>query len=146
MPASTLWSVSAPLSCARWALRSSASSRLGHGQRVRPEAGDAGHVVRVVDEVDGQPLLRAGLGQVEAAHRAAGEFGGEVQPKRERALARARGCRREVVPPLQPAAAGQMRHQVQARYVQIQELAVPADTGHLRPRIADIGGSNVLTR
>ena len=39
------------------------------GQRVGAERGDAGHVLRVADEVGREPLLGAGLGEVEAGRR-----------------------------------------------------------------------------
>ena len=59
MPASTVWSVSAPLSCARCAAEQRGQLVAGDGQRVRAEPGDARDLERVADEVDGQPLLGA---------------------------------------------------------------------------------------
>ena len=93
-----------------------------------------GTSMRVAHQVDGQPLLGAHLGEVEAGHRAVRELRRQMQPERERPAAglRRRGWQR--VAPLQPAAAGQMGDQVHPVEVEGEELAVARRTRHDRAR------------
>src|SRR6185437_1890619 len=95
-------------------------------KRVRSEAGDAGHLGGISNDIYGEPLLGACFGEVEAALRAAVELRSKMQAERERTLARpGRGCR-QIVAPLQPAGSRQVNDQVQPIDVEIQELAVSA--------------------
>ena len=126
MPAMMPWSRSTPLICVRRPASRPASVSMvksaasGSGA----EGGDAGHLGRVADQVDGQALLGPLLGQVEPGAVV------EPQPERQRALARLGRRRGQVVAPAQPAGPGQVRDQVQALVGgQVQELAVPADLG-----------------
>ena len=92
-----------------------------------PEPGDARDVVRRVDDVDGQPLLGARLGEVEAGAVV------EVHPGGQRALAHPRRHRGQRLGPAQPAGPGQVGDQVQPGDVQVEELAVPGHAGDLEP-------------
>ena len=77
------------------------------------------------DDVDGQPLAGALLGEVEAVAVV------EVHAQRERTLARLRRRGRQVLAPVQPAGPRQVDDEVQAGDVEVEELAVPAGTGDL---------------
>src|SRR3954469_18249721 len=116
---------------------------------VGAEPRDAGHLLWVADDIDGEALLRALLGQVEA--RAVGQMHAE----RDRPLARLEWRRRQLVAPVQPAGARQVRDEVQTVDVEVQELAVPGGAGDLESlqgahrwgeRLEHIDGSNVDPR
>lgn len=77
------------------------------GERVGAEPGDARHLLRVVDQVDGEPFGGAGLGEVEAV--ASGERG----TQRQRPLAGLRRPGGQRVLPAEPARAGQMDQEVE---------------------------------
>ena len=125
MPAMVPWWRSTPLSC----LRPSCSRIVAEpvdrevvGERVRAEAGDAGHVLRVADDVGRQALAGAGLGDVEAGLVV------EDDAERERGLgARLRRDRRHLVAPADPAGPGEVHDEVQAGGLDVEELAVPGD-------------------
>ncbi len=63
------------------------------GQRVRPEGGHPGHLGRVADQVHGEALVRALLGQVEPGAIV------QPQPEGQRALTRLRRRSGQVVAP-----------------------------------------------
>ena len=126
MPAITVWSVKAPLIWARCSRSRSRELRGVDRQRVRSEAGDAGHLGGIADEIDGEPLLGAGLGEVEAARRAAVELGARCRRSASGPLPGRGGRGRQAVAPLQPAGPRQVNDQVQPIDVEIQELAVAA--------------------
>jgi len=92
--------------------------RAGDGQRIWPQARDARHLRRVGDEVDGQALLGARLGEVEAG---AADLV-EVQPELQRALAGLRRHHRSGVVPAQPARPGQVGDQVERILRPVEEL------------------------
>src|SRR6185503_9628342 len=90
----------------------------------RAEPRHSGHVGRVTDDVDGQRLLRARLGEVQAGAVVEGK------PGRERALARTWRRGGHLVTPADPAAAGQVDHEVQVVDGDVEELAVPGHGSH----------------
>lgn len=90
------------------------------GERVGAEARHAGDLLRVPDHMHGESLLGARLGEVEALAVRQGDA------QRQRALARSGRAVGQRVPPLQPARAGQVRHEVQAVGLDVEELAQPA--------------------
>src|SRR3569833_1725556 len=96
-------------------------------ERVGPERLDARDVLRVTYGIHRQPLLRAGLGEVEAAVAL------QMHAQGERPLAGPRRRRRQLVLPAQPARTGQVDDQVQAVHVEIEELSVPGDVGDRQP-------------
>ena len=92
-------------------------------ERVGPEPGDAGHVLRVAHDVDRQALLGARLGDVEAGARRRVTI-----RARERGLAVGPGGeRRHLVAPADPAGAGEVDDQVRPARGDVEELAVPGD-------------------
>ncbi|MDT4864058.1 hypothetical protein FQZ97_988030 [compost metagenome] len=96
------------------------------GERVGAEAGDAGDVERVADQVERQGLLGAGLGDVETGGDAVALV--EDDAHGERGLgAGARRQRGDLVLPAHPAGAREVEHQVQAAGLDVEELAVAAD-------------------
>ena len=95
-------------------------------QRVGTECGDARHLGRVVDQPHRQPLLRAGLGEVESWRL---PWCSEMDPQGDRPLARLQRCRRELVRPPQPAGARQVGDQVQVAGLHAEVLAPPVGAG-----------------
>src|SRR2546423_14757229 len=73
------------------------------GERIRAEPRDAGHLLRVADDIDGEALLRALLGQGEA--RAVGQ----MHAQGDRPLAWLERGRRELSAPTHPARTGSVR-------------------------------------
>jgi hypothetical protein len=112
MPLTSVWSVSA---------------LAVDGQGVGAEPRDTRDFGRRTDDVDGQPLAGALLGQIEAVAVV------QVHPQRERPLARLGRRGRQAGAPVQPAGPGQMDDEVHARDVEVEELAVPARAGDLQP-------------
>ena len=101
-----------------------------------------------MDDVHGQPLLRAGLGQVEA--RRLTVVVDEPDTERERTLAGARWCVRHLLAPLQPAGPRQVRDEVQHGAVivhehEIEELAVPGRIDEPPPSSSRTAGSKVFS-
>ncbi len=98
-------------------------------QRVGAERGDAGHLRRVVDQPHRQPLLRAGLGEVETEALVGLARVVQVHPQRDRPLARFQRRRGELVRPAQPAGPRQMGDQVQLARLQPEVLAPAVGAG-----------------
>ncbi len=88
------------------------------GQRIGAEAGDARHLLGVVDDVHGEALLGARLGEVEAAPALQDHAQGE------RPLAGPRRRGGEGVLPAQPAGPGQVGDEVESADPQVEELAL----------------------
>jgi len=80
-----------------------------------------GHLQRVADEVDGEALLRAGLGEVEPGPVI------EREPERQRALAWPDRLVRYILAPAQPACPRQVDNKVQVTAGQVEELPMPPD-------------------
>jgi hypothetical protein len=105
------------------------------GQRVGAERRDRRHLLRRADQVDGEALLRAGLGEVEAGLGALGSLVGtrrravEAHAQRDRALAGPHHAGGRGVVPAQPAGAREVEDQVDAVDVDVQPLAVAVDAG-----------------
>ena len=109
----------------------------GHGeavrQRIDPQAGDARHLGRVVHHVEREALARARLVQLEPRRPALG-VRREPYPGGERTPPGPGGPGAgEVVAPAQPAAPAEVRDQVQALALQVEELAVPVHAGDRPP-------------
>ena len=110
--------------------RSSADSL----QRVGPQRGDAGDLVRVVDEPHRQPLLGARLGEVEARPLARSA---EMDAQRDRAFAGLQRRRGQLVRPAQPAGPRQVgdQDQLAGAHAEVFAPAVGAGDGHSVQRV-----------
>ncbi len=92
------------------------------GERVGTQACDAGHLLRVADDVDGQPLLGAGLGDVEP-----GVVVEDAPARRAATCCSAAAASSAPRPPADPPGAGEVDHQVQPGGADVEELPVPGD-------------------
>lgn len=99
----------------------------GDLERVGAEPADARHPLWVLDDVDREPFLGAGLGEVEGGCRALG--GEEMHPQRQRALPGLGRGGAGVVGPAQPSAAREMGDQPDAAAIEAEEFAPPARAG-----------------
>ena len=138
MPAISVWSVSAPLSCPLRGRHQRGERLAVDVERVGAEPGDAGHLRRRPDDVDRQPLAGALLGEVEAVAVV------EMHAQRERALARLGRCGRQVSRQCSQPARARWTTRCSPETSRSRNLPCRPAPVISRPPSADSGGSKVL--